>query len=598
MQQQPRPEHPNPQFRRRDWQVLNGPWEFGFDDSGREPAAVWLGKADFGGSIVVPYPYQSPLSGIGDRAVHPVMWYRHTFDVPSDWPGPRLMLHFGAIDYAAEFWLNGSYLGAHEGGYTPVTLDITRASRPTGNVLVVRAEDLPSGEQPRGKQDQTEHKPYCFAATSGIWQSVWLEPAGASYLTACRIVPDVDECQFRIYFDAPQVAGAAAIEVRALLNGQLMGMGSAAIGAGVVDLRLAASELWHPDSPEAYEILLRLYSRSGERLDDVYSYAGLRDVRIEAGQILLNGEPIYQRQVLDQGYWPDGIYTAPSDAALKADVEWIRRLGFNGVRKHQKVEDPRWLYWCDRLGVLVWDEMAAFDVETPTSRERLRREWRDVVRRDLNHPSVVAWVPFNESFGMRGVTASPITQDYIASVVADTRRIDPTRPVVDNSGWEHVDTDIADSHNYEPTGELFLAAWRRFQADPRGVNTLRSWDGFHAGAQRYGPQYYHPLFVPGRGYAGQPIAISEWGGYFLAGSGQVADIIAQRRGVEPDAEAYVSRYRNLIAAFDSVPEIVGDCWTQLTDIEDEPNGLLTVDRQPKFDPELIRAANTARWDES
>jgi len=322
----------------------------------------------------------------------------------------------------------------------------------------------------------------------------------------------------------------------------------------------------------------------------------LREITIEGRSILLNGKPVYQRQVLDQGYWPDGIYTAPTDEALRADVEWTKRMGFNGARKHQKVEDPRWLAWCDRLGLFVWNEMPAFGIDTPLSRERLRREWQEAVRRDLNHPSIVAWVPFNESMGIRDVSASKSAQDFVVLVVADTRALDGTRPVVDNSGWDHVDTDIADSHNYDPAGPIFLESWRRFPqgSRPERGAFVRSWDGSYEGREWYGPQYPRRLFVPGREYAGQPITISEWGGFFLKGKGDVAPILAKRRGVEPDEATFITRYRDMIAAFDSLADLMGDCWTQLTDIEDEPNGLLTEDRKPKVDLERIAAINRSR----
>jgi hypothetical protein len=264
------------------------------------------------------------------------------------------------------------------------------------------------------------------------------------------------------------------------------------------------------------------------------------------------------------------------------------------------VEDPRWLYWCDRLGLLVWDEMAAFWEDTPRSRERLRREWREVVQRDADHPCVVAWVPFNESMGLRALDTDPGTQQFVATVVADTRAIDPTRPVVDNSGWSHVDTDVADSHHYEPEAGLFRAAWEAFHrpGTPQHHRLLRSWDGRHEGRTWYGPGYRHPLFVDGRAYRGQPVVVSEWGGFFLDGGADpaatpVAPVLAQRRGVAPDGAAFLARYASMVAAFDALPDLAGDCWTQLTDIEDEPNGLLTEDRRPKLDPERLRALNTA-----
>jgi hypothetical protein len=414
------------------------------------------------------------------------------------------------------------------------------------------------------------------------------------YLEWCRIVPDVARGGFRL---SPRTGGRTIglrLEARASFEGR--DAGTVDMDADAVDVPLLLSErhLWTPDAPHLYD--LELILRDGDRIvDRVTAYAGLREIAVRGRDILLNGEPLYQRQVLDQGYWPDGIYTAPDDEALRADVEWTKRLGFNGARKHQKIEDPRWLYWCDRLGVLVWTEMAAFLKDTAQSRAWLRQEWQDVIRRDLNHPCIVAWVPFNESFGLGNLDEKPDAQAFVAAVVADTRRLDATRPVVDNSGWSHVDTDIADSHHYEPAGELFLASWHAFHGNPLDRERLRSWDGQHQGRRWYGPAYPKRLFVPGKAYAGQPVLASEWGGFFLEGRGEVAPVLRERRGVEPDERAFVARYRDMIEAFDSVPDLAGDCWTQLTDIEDEPNGLLTEDRRPKVNAELIREVNLARY---
>ena len=611
----PRPEYPRPQFRRAEWLCLNGTWRFAFDDAGAglrerwyEPHAPFGATAPGPHEIVVPFPYQAPLSGIGDRSVHSVVWYRRTLSIPDAWRGRRVLLHFGAADFRADVWLNGHHLGGHEGGYTPFSFDVTQflSSTEEDHTLVARCEDQPSDEQPRGKQDALEHRAYWFAATTGLWQTVWLEPVGSSpvdpYLAGCRIIPDLAAGGFRlrpdvVASDGPTPSGLT-LRAEAAFQGQPVGSAETPINEGEIFLPLHEHHLWSPDTPHLYDIQLRLTDPAGATLDEVDAYAGLREISIRGREILLNGAPVYQRQVLDQGYWPDGLYTAPSDDALRADVELTRRLGFNGARKHQKVEDPRWLYWCDRLGLLVWDEMASHLEDTPCARAWLRREWADVVRRDANHPCIVAWVPFNELWGVRDLGTNPDTQAHVKAVVADTRALDPTRPVVDNSGWTHVDTDIADTHNYEPAAVLFLDSWRRFHdpANPEHGRVLRSWDGLHQDRAWYGPAYAKPLFAEGYAYAGQPIVVSEWGGFFLEGAGQVAPILRQRRGVEPDERAFIARYAEMIAAFDSLPNLAGDCWTQLTDIEDEPNGLLTEDRRPKVDPDRIAQINRARWE--
>jgi beta-galactosidase/beta-glucuronidase len=553
-----------------------------------------------------------------------VVWYARDFAVPAAGDADDVLLHFGAVDFRATVWVNGQEVGHNRGGHVPFTLDVTPYLRPAGegnddparpagegNRLVVRVEDRQDPHQPRGKQAVSGRpEGIDYLCSTGIWQSVWLEPVPALRIDHLAIStdPEAETIELQVTLHAPATGYDLEAEV---LDGAADGAADAprAVVAaarvhapgGAVRLRLhvPGARRWSPDDPYLYGLRLRLL-QDDRVLDQVDSYAGVRSVALRDGRFHLNGRPLYLLMALDQGYWPDGLYTAPDDAALRADVAWARRLGFNGARKHQKVEDPRWLYWCDRLGLLVWDEMAAFWEDTPLSRERLRREWREVVRRDANHPCVVAWVPFNESMGLRALDTDAPTQEYVAAVVADTRAIDPTRPVVDNSGWSHVDTDIADSHHYEPEAGLFRAAWEAFHrpGTPQHHRLLRSWDGRLEGRTWYGPGYRHPLFAAGRAYGGQPVVVSEWGGFFLDGSDDpaatpVAPVLAQRRGVAPDGAAFLARYGAMVTAFDSLPDLAGDCWTQLTDIEDEPNGLLTEDRRPKLDPGRLRALNTA-----
>ncbi|HET7769025.1 MAG TPA: beta galactosidase jelly roll domain-containing protein, partial [Chloroflexota bacterium] len=352
----PRPEYPRPQFRRAEWLCLNGTWRFAFDDAGvglrerwHDPDASFAPTAPGPHEIVVPFPYQAPLSGIGDRSVHPVVWYRRSLSLPAAWRGRRILLHFGAADFRADVWLNGHHLGSHEGGYTPFAFDVTQLlSTPHGeHTLVVRCEDQPSDEQPRGKQDALEHRAYWFAATTGLWQTVWLEPVGSTadglYLAGCRIVPDLTSGGFLLRPEVSNAGGGPGpsglmLRAEATFQGRTVGSVEIPVAQGAALLPLQEQRLWSPDGPHLYDLRLRLTDPAGAMLDEVDAYAGLREIRIRGREILLNGAPIYQRQVLDQGYWPDGLYTAPSDDALRADVEWTRRLGFNGARKHQKVE--------------------------------------------------------------------------------------------------------------------------------------------------------------------------------------------------------------------------------------------------------------------
>lgn len=530
----PRPEYPRPSFRRAGWVNLNGEWEFGTGEN-----------ETFDRRILVPFCPQSELSGVGVREPGDVVWYRRRFDAPS---AARLVLHFGAVDYRATVWVNGEEVARHEGGHTPFSADITRFVGRIGNILVVRAEDpMFDLTIPRGKQYwKSPSEGIFYTPTTGIWQTVWLEPLPARSIQTLRVMPDLDGEAVEI-----EVVANGEVDAVASFDGTVAG-GWRGSGRGRIALDRVMP--WSPEAPHLYELDLRL----GDS-DHVMSYFGLRKVETKNGRFCLNGEPYVQRLVLDQGYFPGGLMTAGADAELRADIEIAKAMGFNGARKHQKVEDPRWLYWADTLGFLVWAEMPGFHERSPEAERRLIAEWREAVLRDRDHPSIVAWVPMNESFGL-GSNPPP---QLLNGLYALTHELDSSRPVMSNDGWDHTTSDLCTLHDYGSADELALR--------------YRNLDSALAPGGRPRPAY-----LPGYTYRGEPVVISELGGVALAGAGGFGWSEAV------GAEGLLTAYRELIDALMGSGPVEGFCYTQLTDIEQERNGLLTFERQPKVSPALLR----------
>jgi hypothetical protein len=536
-------EHPRPNLRRSEWVSLNGEWEFG---------AGSVEAPRFDTSILVPFCPEALLSGLG-RLPGDVVWYRRRFDAPE---AECLLLHFGAVDYRATVWVNEIEVARHEGGHVPFSADITRAVRPGNNVLLVRAEDpLADRTIPRGKQYWKDTPESIFyTPTTGIWQTVWLEPVGSHRVTRLRLSPDLASGDLGFV-----VEGDGRIELVVTLGGDEAGRWTGAPGSGRVALEHVAP--WHPESPVLYDVEVRLFDGDGKVADHVSSYFGIRSVEARDGRFWLNGEAFVQRLVLDQGYFAGGLMTAPDDQALKHDIELAMTLGFNGARKHQKVEDPRWLYWADRLGFLVWSEMPSFHEHSAEAERRLAAEWAEVVRRDRDHPSIVVWVPANESFGLQDVDAS-VRSAFLVRLYELTHDLDHTRPVVSNDGWEHALTDLCTIHDYSPPADLA----RRY----RSIATAL--DGIGSG---------HPPYNPGFGYRGEPVLMTEFGGTTLSGSGGWGYH-------EVAGDQFVEVYGGQIKALMDPGPVEGFCYTQLTDVEQEQNGLLTFGRVPKADPDVIR----------
>ena len=538
-----RDEYPRPLLRRRDWVNLNGEWEFGAGEN-----------RVFDRVITVPFCPQSKLSGIAETDLGDVVWYRRRFDAPR---AGRLLLHFGAVDYRATVWVNGEEVAAHEGGHTPFTADISHVVRESDNEVVVQVEDTLSDRTiPRGKQYwTTKPETIFYTATTGIWQTVWLEPLPERSIRGLRLEPDFDAGAVTV-----RCEGDGRKTVTVALAGDEVGHWSGRDDSCRIELSRVAA--WSPEHPNLYTVEVTLHDRAGREVDHLSSHFGLRKIETRDGKFWLNGEPYFQRLVLDQGYFAGGLLTAASDADLRRDIELAKSLGFNGARKHQKIEDPRWLWWADRLGFLVWEEMPSFHQHSATAERRLADEWEQAVLRDRGHPCIVAWVPANESFGLQSVAPETASR-FLEGLYHFTHDLDGTRPVISNDGWEHTYTDLCTLHDYNPA---------------------------HALKRRYGrlltaldaDAHPKPLYLPGYEFRGEPLIVSEFGGIALARSGGFGWSEVE------NVEEFTTMYREMVAALTQHGPVEGFGYTQLTDVEQERNGLLTADRKPKVDIETLR----------
>jgi beta-galactosidase/beta-glucuronidase len=594
----PRAEYPRPQFERNDWLNLNGQWEFEFDDLDEGERQHWYvnGGQPFTQTITVPYCFQSKLSGIGDTTVHDIVWYRRAVDVPEAFHGKRIILHFGAVDYAAKVWVNGQLVARHEGGHTPFEADITEAlGESGGNQIVVRAQDYSKDlALPRGKQYWKDRSEGIFyTRTTGIWQSVWLEAVGETCLKSVKLTPDIDanSIHMRFHLSLPYTNGASgtgslAVRTTVSFSGEIVAEDVFGIrgetesrticltdsfGTGVGGAR---KRWWTPESPRLFDVEFTL-ERDGRPIDQVRSYFGMRKISLENGKLYLNNVPYFMKLVLDQGYFPESLLTPPTDEAIRYDVEATKAMGFNGARKHQKIEDPRYLYWCDKLGLLVWGEMANAYTYTEAYAQRMTKEWLEAIERDYNHPCLVVWVPLNESWGVPNISNDKQQQMHALALYYMTKSLDPTRPVVSNDGWEHAVTDLCTIHDYE---------WRK------GVLTERYASADSAATAEPAK---HRIFAPGFRYEGQPILVSEFGG--IAFKKTSAEGWGYS-GAKDEAD-FVQRLADVVHPLLHSPVVKGFCYTQLTDVEQEMNGLMTYDRKPKLPFDIIKQINNGKLPE-
>lgn len=568
----PRSEHPRPDFERDNWMCLNGEWDFSLDEK------------KFDRTIIVPFAFETELSGIGDKEFHKMVWYRKTFKLPERMKAKRVILHFGAVDYACDLWVNGTYIREHKGGQTSFSADITEAvAADDENVIELKVfDDYEDMEMPRGKQFwEQESRGIFYTRTTGIWQSVWIEAVEPLYLESCYITPEFDDKCVCFEYRLSR-SGASAVEFSIAFEGKFAACVSAVPNGkkGMVKAQLDQTGLkswnfeeelaWTPETPRLFDVEIRIYDEKGVT-DLVRTYFGMRKVSIDNGKFMLNNREYYQKLVLDQGYWEESLLTAPSDEAFIKDIELTKAMGFNGVRKHQKVEDPRYLYHADRLGLLVWGELGSAYLYSREYAGRMYTEWIEAVKRDYNHPCIVAWTPLNESWGVQEIKADKYQQAHCNALMYMIKSVDTSRVVIDNDGWEHTCGDLLTIHDYTASGKVLKKHFESLEAVLSLCPGRRS------------------LFADGWSYQGQPVLLTEFGGVRYVPGTEVKNSWGYCDA--SSAEEFADKYAEIMKAVHESPVIQGYCYTQLTDVEAEENGLLTYQRGLKMPLEKIRAIN-------
>ncbi len=610
----PRPEYPRPQFvRKNNWINFNGEWDFAFDDTNKGLKERWYKSENskkFNRKIIVPFCFQSKLSGIEDNSFHEVIWYRRIFEIPNQFKGKKVFLHFGAVDYRCVIYLNGEYVGSHEGGYVGFSLDITNFLE-DANVLVVRVEDPSKDlEIPRGKQFwKSELDMIFYPRVSGIWQTVWLEFISPEFqLDNLKITPNVDKSEIIFEININGI-GFSELDlfVEILFKNQSIAQESinldfiGKIGRGkvkkVLNERIEIFHkhiyyehpnrfkfkikipddklfLWNIQSPNLYDLSLKVHNEeTGEIFDEVSSYFGMRKISISdfgnnSQQILLNGKPLFQKLFLVQGYWPDSLYTPPSDDHIKKDIQYVIDFGFNGLRTHQKAFDPRFLYWCDKMGVLVWGEIGNAFRFSVKSQLRLINEFIAEVERDYNHPSIIAWVPLNEGWGVSGAQRDPKRGYYTSALYFLIKSIDSSRLIIDDDGWWHTENnDVCTRHSYPPDDSLPASLEEEISSHKTSMEKI------------YLNQYE---------YKDEPIIYSEIGGIGYDFKEEVENKWSYGELIK-DSDSFFERVLELLKEFEARKDwIQGFCYTELYDQFQEINGLLTFNREPKFPPHKLK----------
>lgn len=587
--------YPRPQMLRAAWADLCGPWAFCFDDENKGLASRWYADPSFGSTIVVPFPPESPASTIHDTSHHKIAWYHRDLSADDlaeagrDRTGSRVLLHFGAVDYRCKVWLNGTFLGEHEGGHTPFSFDVTdaleeRAAQP----LVVRVEDDPFDvSKPRGKQDwQADPHSIWYHRTTGIWQPVWLEAVPEASIESVHWVPDVPSSCVRVAVRLSATPPhAASVRIALSFEGAALGTVTVPVSGeqleAVVHLpnqrngQAYEQLLWSPEHPRLLDavVVLQPDDDTAGDVDTVHSYLGLRSAAVDRGVFLLNDRPYYVRSVLSQGYWPQSHLASPSADALRAEAQLIKDLGFNAARVHQKIEDPRFLFWADTLGLLVWGETPSAFEFSPAAVNRMVAEWTEMIDRDLSHPCIVTWVPLNESWGVQHIAHNPAMRDYARTLFHLTKTLDQSRPVVSNDGWEHLDSDIWSVHDYEWSAPVIR---KRYADDAARERLLR---GIGPAGRR--------IRLSDEPDRGQPVMLTEFGGIQFTEGEPADDTWGYSRAA--DAEDFRGRVGALVEAVLASDFLAGFCYTQLTDTMQEANGLCDEHRVPK-----LPAADIAR----
>ena len=566
--------YPRPQFVRKEWENLNGQWGFAFGEDVTEARAL---QGKLPRTITVPFSYETQNSGVGDKAQHDTVWYSRKVRGVG---GKRTVLHIEGADYVARVYVNGVPAGTHPGAYTRFSLDITEYLTGGDDVLTIRCDDFDSPAQVRGKQRWEKESFGCwYVQTTGIWKSVWLERVDEVHLTSLKITPDCKDYSVKFDFTVSKPSDDVEVRFDISFRGQKVRTVSSvacdcdngvsvSLSSGKLTYQAA---LWWIGDPALYDLDVSVYYK-GKKTDEVGSYFALREYKAHGDKILLNSRPFYARLLLDQGYWKESGLTPPDEEAMVRDIELAKQMGFNGVRKHQKVEDERFFYYADIMGFTVWCELPSNHWQSDNTAAQITQEWLDIVRQNYNHPSLVTWVIFNESWGVRNIVSNGAQSSLATGLYYLTKSIDTMRPVISNDGWEHAESDILTLHDYEQDGEKLRARYNSLKKITEGSS-----------------ENEQPLpYAAGYAYRGQPIVISEFGG--------TAYVCDEKRGwgygngVGGDEE-FLSRFGGLIRAIDSL-NISGFCYTQITDVEHEVNGLLYEDRTPKVPIEEIAKRNT------
>ena len=571
-----RQEYPRPNFVRTEWMNLNGEWDFSYGNKQCK--------------IQVPFVCQSQLSGIGERIKEDRIVYERYFNVPEEWKEKQVLINFGAVDYSCRVYINNRFAGSHQGGHSSFSFNITEYLTWQDEIIRVEVEDPLSDESiARGKQFWKPTSEFIwYTPSSGIWQTVWLEPVEEECFSWVHFTPNIDEGTVQIdYKIEGNVLHDAQLMLDISLAGQNVFAGQMQCYKGrnsiTIDIyRKKALEgsfhftgnYWSPENPMLYDVEMVLL-KNGAKGDKVSSYFGMRKIHIENGKIYLNNRPYYQKLILDQGYWPESLITAPTDEAFKEDIIKAKSMGFNGCRKHEKVEDPRFLYWADKLGFLVWEGMASCWVYSPQSAVTFMKEWCDVIQRDYNHPCIVVWGMLNESWGVPRIYDNKEQQSFANGLYQLAHGLDGTRLVISNDGWEMTQTDICAIHSYKH-GEKEDQKQQQIFAQ-----SLKEIDKF-ANIMEKLP------YAKGYRYESQPVVLTEFGGISISNpNNQEADW----GYTSIDQEGFLEEYERIIDAVYDSDLICGYCYTQLTDIEQEVNGLLTYKHEYKFRPEIIKKIN-------
>ena len=569
--------YPNPSFVRERWFDLNGEWEFGFDDSDLGLKERWHSKS-LPLKIRVPYVYQCKESGVNDGSYHPIIWYRKVFRIPSTLTDEETILSFNGVDYKATVFVNGNAVFIHEGGYTPFHIPISDYLVEGENTIALRVEDYNDTAQPRGKQTWTGSNFGCwYTASTGIWKDVWLQFTGKDHIQSAMVIPDLDHSIAHLELNySDSFNGKGSLEVELLFNGEHRSTIKVETEQYRQNVHLQVTptdsvheiHTWSPDHPNLYQLKIRLFSDDGTEKDCVETYFGMRKICVRNGQILLNNRPLYQRLILDQGYWDDTLLTPPSKEALLHDLEMVVKMGFNGVRKHQKIEDPWFYHFADKLGILVWAELPSPYCFCSDEMMNVQRDMMETVRHLFNHPSVITWVPFNESWGVRNTLFDRRQQDFVKGIYHLIKSYDPSRLVSANDGWEHPVHDFVSIHDYRIHDKAsYDSRWADIE---RLINT--------AACTRQ-------ILADCDNYTSEPVIISEFGGIAL--KNQAVNDAWGYRAPASDADELHERLKTIMDVIFRDNRISGFCYTQLTDVQQEVNGLLDSARNPKCDVDLI-----------